>query len=266
MKRFVFGIVLAGVSCLFASCEKVLSVKPDAAPTQLVIEAILTDSPGDAIVVVSNTRSFEETNDFEGVGGAVVLITDDEGNTTSFAESGTGLYEAPLLQGRPGHTYTLNVTVAGQAFTAVSTMPSRVVPDSLFIGVDKTFGEERKLVNVVFRDPVAETNQYRFVQYINGVKMDNIFTRNDERTNGNRIILPLRYMAGDEDQLKTGDSVTVDMQCISSAMYKYFYGLSTNTPGGIQSATPANPETNIRGGALGYFSAHTSVKKSVTVK
>ncbi|MBX2906073.1 MAG: DUF4249 domain-containing protein [Taibaiella sp.] len=265
MYRTLRAIALIAIPCLMTSCEKVLTIKPDAAPTQPVVEAIITNHAGEALVVVSNTRTFEQTNDFEGISGAVVSITDDEGNITMFGETSTGYFESPMLQGIPGHTYTLSVSVNGQEFTAVSTMPSEVEPDSLFARIDNTFGEERRLVNIVFQDPATEKNQYRFVQYRNGERIDDIFTRNDERTNGNKITLPLRYMAGDEEQLQVGDNVTVDMQCISAEMYKYLYGLSTNTPGGVQSATPANPETNMRGGALGYFSAHTSTKKSLTI-
>jgi len=267
MNRTLITICSIALMSLLASCEKVLDIKPDAAAISPVVEAILTDQPGSAIVVVSKTQAVDNTNDYEGISGATVSITDEAGNTTTFTETAAGVYEAPSLTGVPGHTYTLSVSAAGQQFTAVSSMPYPVAPDSLFTAIDNTFGDERKLVNVVFRDPANATNQYRFVQYRNGVREDNIFIRNDERTNGNRITLPLRYPAGDdEDKLKTGDSVTVEMQCISHGMYKYLYSLSQNTPGIAQSATPANPETNMEGGALGYFSAHTSAKRTIVIE
>jgi hypothetical protein len=146
-------------------------------------------------------------------------------------------------------------------------MPYPVGIDSLFTALDNTFGDDRKTVNVVFRDPGSTGNEYRFVQYRNGIRQENITIRNDERFNGNRITLPIRNSGSDdEDKLQTGDSISVDLQCISHDMYLYLYGLSRNTPGIGQSATPANPETNIKGGALGYFSTHTSQTRKIVVQ
>jgi hypothetical protein len=49
------------------------------------------------------------------------------------------------------------------------------------------------------------------------------------------------------------------MYCIDKNVYNYFFSLLqvTGNNGGFQSASPDNPITNISGGALGYFSAHT---------
>ena len=64
----------------------------------------------------------------------------------------------------------------------------------------------------------------------------------------------------------SGDQVTVDMLCLDPAVYKYWYSLDRGaTGGGISGATPANPVTNISGGALGYFSAHTLQSKTMVV-
>jgi hypothetical protein len=56
------------------------------------------------------------------------------------------------------------------------------------------------------------------------------------------------------------DSVTIEMHCIDKPVYDYYYSLGNRD----NSATPANPVSNIVGGALGYFSAHT-VRKTTAV-
>ena len=53
------------------------------------------------------------------------------------------------------------------------------------------------------------------------------------------------------------------MQNIDPVVYKYWFSLSQNATGETQSASPANPVSNIKGGALGYFSAHTISTKSI---
>ncbi len=57
------------------------------------------------------------------------------------------------------------------------------------------------------------------------------------------------------------------MMCIDAAVYKYWYSFLTGgASGDSNSASPANPVTNIKGGALGYFSAHTLQTKTVVVQ
>jgi hypothetical protein len=54
------------------------------------------------------------------------------------------------------------------------------------------------------------------------------------------------------------------MLCLDEAIYKYWYSLRSGGGDGTGStAAPANPLTNIKGGALGYFSAHTINRKKV---
>ena len=68
----------------------------------------------------------------------------------------------------------------------------------------------------------------------------------------------------DPRNIKSGDRVTIEMQCIDEIVYRYW---STVKAGGGDgdgnTAAPANPITNIKGGALGYFSAHTVSRKAV---
>ena len=49
---------------------------------------------------------------------------------------------------------------------------------------------------------------------------------------------------------------------ISKTIYEYYNSLETNTTDG-QSASPANPTSNITNGALGYFNAYSVRKKDV---
>jgi len=53
------------------------------------------------------------------------------------------------------------------------------------------------------------------------------------------------------------------MQCIDKNIFRYF---TTLTEVQENSTTPANPDSNISGGVLGYFSAHTSQRKKAAVK
>lgn len=58
----------------------------------------------------------------------------------------------------------------------------------------------------------------------------------------------------EEERIKAGDIITVEMQTIGKDVYDYFFSLDQTLSQSV--ATPANPVSNISGDALGYFSAH----------
>ncbi|HEX5025803.1 MAG TPA: DUF4249 domain-containing protein [Agriterribacter sp.] len=248
------------------SCEKVIDIELKDAEKKYVVEATLADEPGTAMVLLSQTKNFSDNNDFEGIGNATVTITDDEGVVTALNETSAGKYESGSLTGKTGKSYSLKVVIDGNVFTASSTIPEKVNMDSLFISDDDLFGESRKTANVQYTDPAGLGQNYRFIQYVNGVKEKSLFIRNDDYTDGNESIVTLRTFSDDEeDEMKTGDVIEVDMLCIDPAIYKYWYSFeSGGASGDNNSASPANPVSNITGGAIGYFSAHTIQRKMVT--
>ncbi len=148
-------------------------------------------------------------------------------------------------------------------------MPALVPFDSLKITERSVFGNTNKYAAVFYADPAGVPNQYRFVQYVNGVKEKTIFVRNDDVNDGRNIERTLIYFKNgnnnNDDKLKTGDQVMVEMRCISQPVYKYWFSLAESSTGENQSATPGNPVSNIAGGALGYFSAETFQTRTVTV-
>lgn len=269
MRRKSYWSLLLVIAVAFTSCEKVIDINLNDAEKKYVIEGVVTDEAGSAKVLVSQTKNFNDNNEFAGVAGATVTIEDGDGNSTVLDETSDGVYEATDLTGVSGKTYTLTVETNGNTFTSTATMPAKVNMDSLYITEDYLFGETRKTANVQYQDPQGLGESYRFIQYVNGVKEKRIFIRNDDYTDGNESLVKLRSPGDDddEDEMKPGDNITVQMMCIDAAVYKYWYSFLTGgASGDSNSASPANPVTNIKGGALGYFSAHTLQSKTVVVQ
>lgn len=254
---------------LFASCEKVIDIDLDGAPKKYVVEAAVTNQPGSAKVVITQTKNFDDDNRFTGISGATVTMADNDGTSTVLAETDAGVYQSADITGVSGKTYTLTIEVDGNVFTASSTMPANVHMDTLYVQDEFMFGEVRKLTNVEFNDPPGLGNSYRFIMYVNGVKRNGVYIRNDEYTDGNLTNIKL-FAGGDEEddkEIKEGDIVRADMLCIDPVVYKYWYSFETGgATGGGNTASPANPVSNIKGGALGYFSAHTVQTKTVIVQ
>jgi hypothetical protein len=251
---------------LLSSCEKVIDIDLNSADKKYVIEGVITDQAGTARVLISQTNNFDESNDFPAVSGAVVTVQEAGGPVFNFTETSPGIYEAAALSGISGKDYALSVNVGGKLFTAACRMPQKINLDSIYITDELIFTATRKTVNAVFNDPTGLGNSYRFVQYVNGLKEKQIMIRNDDYSDGRRIINKLFYFSEDDEttrNIKSGDQVMVDMFCIDPAIYKYWYSLDRSSTGGSGQATPSNPVTNLQGGALGYFSAHTLQTKSL---
>jgi hypothetical protein len=262
MKSLTYTTLTLLITLFFSSCEKAIDVPVREVDKKLVIEAVLTDQQGDCLVKISRTKSLSSTNHLDGVSGATVQMKEAGRTTVQLLETASGHYRANLT-GRPGKTYELAVQLEGQTYTAFSKMPEAVAIDSLHISTMNMLGEESYMTNIVFSDPVAPGHAYRFVQYQNG-KKNKVFTIvNDDLFNGRQNTV--QYF-NSHDSLKKGDHIRVQLQSIDMNVYKYWYSLWQGATGEGNAASPANPVSNIQGGALGYFSAHAVTEKETMVK
>jgi Domain of unknown function (DUF4249) len=263
--RLIIMLFFLSITAGISSCNKVIELDLRDSKIQYVIEGLITDEPsGVCKVYLSKSKNFNEDNQFEKVSGAQVKVKDN-GTETVLTESQPGLYETSVIKGTPAHLYQLSVIIDNQTFTASCTMPQPVGMDTLYIAPGP-FGQY-KFATIGYTDPGNINNGYRFVQYVNGVKEPTIFWENDEFTDGQSIIMQLDASADEKDDprnIKTGDNVTIEMLTLDEPIYEYWYTLrSGGGDGNANTAAPANPLTNIQGGALGYFSAHTVRRKSV---
>lgn len=253
--------------CILAlcSCKKVIDLELNESDIKYVVEGVITNEPGVCKVYLSQSKQFDEDNQFPGVKGAKVTVKDN-GMEVLLLETKPGTYETKRITGKVGHVYELSVTINDQVFTASSTMPRPVYIDTLYISP----GPLGQFIfpTIRYKDPIDKNNRYRFVQYVNGKKDPAIFVENDEFTNGYSISMQLDNGVTEKDDprvIKSGDKVTIEALSLDEPVYHYWYTLSTG--GGEGSgyiAAPANPSNNIKGGALGYFSAHTVHRKTVT--
>jgi hypothetical protein len=260
--------ILIASTIILTSCEKVIQLDLNNAEKRYVIEAVITDQAGTAKVLITQTKNFDEDNNFPGISGATVTIKENGGATTTLTETSAGKYESPALTGISSKTYDLTVVIAGKTFSATSTMPQRVNLDTIYATDELIFTDTRKIMNVDFRDPAGRGNNYRFIQYVNGLKEKQLFIQNDDYTDGRLNNNKLYYFPDEDDDstvIKSGDLVNIDFQCIDASIYKYWYSLDRSSTGGGGPITPANPVTNMQGGALGYFSAHTLQTKTMVV-
>jgi hypothetical protein len=250
----------------FFACKKVIDLNLHNAATQVVITGEITDSAGPYQIAISTTVNFNTNNNFPPLSGALVTITDNVGLTDSLVETAPGIYSTHAYwKGLPGYSYTLEVTSSGKSYSAVSTMPYPVPLDSIGFTEFST-GNNGNVINAIpyFQDPPGVANYYQFTETINGIPLTNeIFIFSDRLSDGKYISEPL---FDDSVHLHVGDQLSLSMYSIDKNVYQYFYELQQLLQANpFNEATPANPDTNLTGGALGYFSAHTVETKQKIV-
>jgi hypothetical protein len=268
MRRFTI-LMLICLYLLFSgtSCTKVVKINLNASAPKLIIEGNISDQTISCLVKLTKSVNFDELNSFPKVSGATVSISDNIGNNYVLIETSPGLYIAPGVNGIPGRTYTLSVTVEGTTYTAVSYMPAPVSIDtisqeSFMMG----FGSPTKIkyVRLQFHDEKNVENYYRFVEEINGRLLTSIHADNDILRDGNIITQEIIHR---DSTLHTGDNVKIYLYAIDRPVFSYLEQLRQATSGyGGQTASPANPVSNFTNGALGFFSANAVRSKSIRIK
>jgi hypothetical protein len=259
-------ISIIGIALLFTSCEKKVDLKYKSNQSAIIIEGNITNETGPYFVKITKSIALKETGAYPTIDNAIVTISDDAGNSEALTPQGNGTYSTTTIHGVEGRTYTLTVKTENQTYTAQSTMPQRVPFDSIKVEEIVFTGETEYNLIPVYNDPITKGNHYRFVLSVNNKLINQQLVQNDEVKNG--VVNTLRLEINDDDlKIKSGDQVTIQMQCIDKNVGLYYKTLALMTdsgPGG--GTTPNNPPGNLTNGALGIFSAQTVETKSITIR
>lgn len=258
MNKIIYTLLFF-TSIVLTSCTKIINIDLNNAAPVVVIEGTITNETP-AEVSITQSVNFSKSNVFPPISGATVQIKDNNGNVFPLTEVSAGMYRNNTLFGQSGGTYQLMVTANGKQFTASSTMPKQVTLDTLLFEKIAFGSEAIWIVKPQYTDPDGFGNYYRFIEKINNVRNPTIWVW-DDRINNNGI--STRPLIQGDSTINLNDTIEVEMNCLDKPIFRYFRGLQDLQQ---QSATPANPETNITGGAVGYFSAHTRQRRKQTVQ
>ncbi len=263
MIRFYFIFLI--LILLLSGCEKVINVDLNEANPAVVIEGNVDASNHLAQVKISETSSYFDQSKSKMVSGADVRITINDYESFLLPEINNGIYSFEDIPVITGATYHLTVNTNNNLYEASSVLQPKVEIDTLWYYVDNTdsFFDKGYVINVYFNDPPDMNNFYRIKVFVNNKlkdKADDFVLFSDRFFEGQRVKIDLRNF-----DIYPKD--TVDIQLISLDekvfdFYNTFINVVYNNPG---SAAPANPNTNLSNGALGYFSAWSSDKQRIII-
>jgi len=266
-KIFLFAIMPLLLLAM-QSCQDVIDIDLNDADPKYVIEGAVIEGVDSILVRVTQTASFFDASEPQGINNATVVVTMPNGQEVTLGSIGNGYYTATGQTISTSSTYSLRVNVDEQEFTATTYMPAHTELDSLNVEFSEgLFGLEGTYnVFLNFNDSLGIADYYKMNVTVNDTLLNSaneIMVVDDALVDGNAIYMPVFVRDFD-----LGDSVAIELQAIDKATYKFYLTMASvagSSAGSPFSATPANPESNIKGGALGVFAAYTSSKKNIIV-
>jgi hypothetical protein len=263
-KTFLYYILIAS-SILISGCQEVIDIELDEADRQVVIEGSIYQGGDSAMVRISKTTSYFSVNPAEPVANAIVQITMPDSSIVDLIHEGNGLYKATGLSIINDAEYGLRVNVENKTYTATSRLMPELPLDSLeYEFQESIFGQpEGYNVFLIYQDEPGK-NYYRILSTVNGTpkrEPGDLQVVDDNLNDGNLIRIPIFTAL-----FEAGDTVEAELQSLDASVYEYFQTLSSvasEDAGSPFSAAPANPVTNIQGGALGVFGAYTTSKRMI---
>lgn len=288
MKPLSFVLLLFVVVLSFG-CETVIQTKLDTGPSQLSVDAILTDQPGPQQIRLTQTAAYFDNSPAPVASGATVAVTDNTGKTFAFTgPDKDGYYvwtpTARDTLGKVGRTYTLRVQYQGDVYTAQTKM-NRVPPvDSITFQdapVNPVSSDRGYRAEYYARDFAGAPDQYRIRYYRNGAIQNrvgdfiNVYDAsfsNSSDTDGLLFIQPIRRAANPENLYRMNDVVKVEILSITLDGFYFLEELQTQLNNTGLFARPAtNLPTNVINtsqngrAATGYFMASAIQSRTVTV-
>ena len=271
------------------SCEKNITIKLDPTSTNLVVDAYIENGKY-PVVSLSNSLAYfsildprDITESF--VHNARVLMSngqihaqlqeysalDDSSGLLIYYYTITDSYSGPKFKGVFNSSYSLEIDIGTQVYTATTTIPGlNKVIDSLW-WVPAPLAVDSAYANLVAKitDPPGLGNYTRYYTSVNKGPfypgLNSVF--DDQVTDGTTYTVTVdrgvnRNVPIDVNTysfFNRGDSVTVKLANIDKATYDFWRTMEYNYQSiGNPFSTPTVVLSNISNGALGYFGGYAA--------
>ena len=156
-------IIIATIA--LSSCEKVIDLDLKDVESKLVVEANITNQPGPYFVKLTKSIPFDESSIYPEVNDALVIISDEAGQSDTLNYTSNGVYKTNTTQGIEGRSYYLKIVAEGKTYTATSTMPQKVILDNIGISVLQFGGQNNNVLFPEYTDCLLYTSYYSFAWY-----------------------------------------------------------------------------------------------------
>ncbi|HYG15800.1 MAG TPA: DUF4249 family protein [Bacteroidia bacterium] len=260
MKQLVY-IIFAIIT--LASCQEKVDIDLGFAGEKLVVEGYVSNETDSSFVKLHLTAPYLGNEPSPAITNAVVEVTEDNNPAVIFTHVGDGLYKpAPGYKGIADKTYKLKVVYDGKEYTSESKLEPMFEVDPVlqqeFRPADG-FIEEGFAITYLSRDS-RDPVKYTWFNFGKNDTLENFDVLFDSENTVLNQWLPFELPFF---RAQKGDSVMMIFRSIDAGTSSYITALnslSNGAPGPFQTP-PANPPTNIKGGAVGLFYAADVVRR-----
>ena len=236
-----------------ASCEKEIDMDYHQVGALYVAEAEMTQEGTKVRLTTTQDMTDNETNAHNVTGATVTLSLEGEVmDTLKYTRNG---YYTTSIRGRRGREYTMDIFVDGHHFQSTSTMQREPVMNSFRFVWKDVLTERMLFADLKLQDHKGENNYYFMHIYRNNVGycwavMTDTNNPGEELQQLFNCTTERNLDKNDDDGLKDGDKIHVEIRSIDRRAYDYFYSMQ------VMQNSATNPVQNFTGGCLGYFSAY----------
>lgn len=263
MKNLRNSIIALALIVFFSACEDKIDVDLSFAGQKPVVEGRVTTETDSSYVKLSYTAPYNSNEAPAAITTAVVEVSKGNNPAVVFNHTGDGIYKpAAGFVGERDTIYNLRIVIDGNEYTS----ESYLYP---MFDVDDTLQQEFKPASGFLDEGYAITyfatyNQppvkyYWFNFGVNDTLEDvDVLFNTADITFNQKEPFELPFFRANK-----GDSVMLLFRSIDRNVSNYIEAvgnLNSGAPGLFQSP-PANPPTNIKGNALGFFYAADVVRR-----
>ncbi|MCP4441885.1 MAG: DUF4249 domain-containing protein [Aureispira sp.] len=252
IKYYIFVIIT------LTSCKDKIQVALQNDEQPIVIEGLLTNEPIQSIDI-HRSGDFYELDAYEAINDATVQIKDSTGLTILLTLDQNGHYESVAWTAQIGQEYNLTIQHKEETYTAKTILPKQIKIKEVDVKINN---DSSAYIRCKFEDPIGEQNFYRLRFYRNGdIQESRLYVLRDLNFEGKTKIYNFKREA-----IAYGDTIVVELWHIPKHTYTYYSQLKEVIEQGLLSSVPYNPESNIKGGALGYWGAASIDRDTLILK
>lgn len=278
MKTLKYILPIVCFAALISSCTERIDLELNEGDNErLVVEGWFTSQEKQHEVQLTLSTSYLYNQPALRVSGADVVISDEDGNEWICTEDDPGVYKTPVVAGVPGKWYTLTINYNDEEYTASSWMRHVAPIDSLHVRVldpEEEFGfpgDPYYSVRLWTQELEGQGDHYMWQTYVNGFGVRDTLRElsfvDDTIYDGVYIEdVEIDYL-DIETEANPGDTVLLEQYNIGGEAYEVFIGIMNETAwnGGLFDAPPANVQTNISNGGLGFWGAAGVSEREVVI-
>lgn len=280
---FALTLSVSLTSFFLLGCEDIINLKTQKGPELLVVDGWINNQHQTQKIQLSYSGGyFEDTAPKPGL-DAIVHVTDELGRSFEFKDTNrSGIYTwVPVngeMLGKVGGTYTLNIKIAGEEYTATNEIKRVPRIDSLIYREESLPIKPEKgpkdgyVAEFYARDPIGEGDCYWIKALKDGkpnksqpryisVAYDAGFNPGAP-ADGLIFIRPIRTSITIEELFSARDSIGVELHSITYDTFKFLQLVrQESTNGGLLAVPSVNIPSNIKNvntkgrPALGFFGA-----------